>query len=85
MSKVIYKVGEETYTYASSLHIISDEQLFQFEEHLMEDIKHHKQHLNPRPRSGHIHDVEFIDDNGVKATVCDLKKHGNLKINTIEL
>ena len=82
MSKVTYKVGEVTFSYHSQLHIISDEQLFQFEELLMEEIKSHKHHLNTQPTAGFIHDVEFVDDNGLRASIPDFMKIGNLKLNT---
>lgn len=78
MGIVKYKVGEETFGFETDLQIVSDEALFSLEEHLMEEIKGHKHHLNPQPRCGYIHDVVFEDDNKLIATVKDFTKLGNL-------
>lgn len=80
MSKVIYKVGEESFGFNSKLQYINNEQLFQLEERLMEEIKEHKHHLNPQPQTGFIHGVWFEDDNGNIGTISDFKKPGNLII-----
>lgn len=73
-------VGQESFGFHTDLQFISDEQRFQLEEHLMVEIKEHKNHLNSQPCSGFIHDVLFIDDNGIIATVSDFKEPGNLEI-----
>ena len=84
MSNVTYKVGEESFTFSSHLNIITDEELFQFTEHLMEEIKNHKHHLNPQPRTGYIHDVEFVDNNGMTVSIRDFIDIGNLNVKIIK-
>ena len=85
MSKVYYKVGEEAFSYESKLQFLNKEHLFILEEHLREEIKEHKHHLNPQPRTGYIHDVEFVDDNGIVGTISDFITPGNLTIKENEL
>ena len=80
MSKVKYMVGNQEYYFETNLQIISKEQLFQVEEHLMEEAKEHKIHLNPQPKFGYIHNLIFEDDNGFVAKVADFKKPGNMSV-----
>ena len=84
MSTVKYKVGSKCYGFETQLHYIDKEHMFQLEEHLMMEIKEHKHHLNPQPCTGYIHEVVFIDDNGIVGTIKDFKTVGNLIIENHE-
>ena len=80
MNSVTYKVGEQTFCFETNFDIIPEENLFRAEEQLMEIIKEHKHHLDPIPKSGFIHDVVYVSQNGIKATIKDFVKPRNLEL-----